>query len=168
VRFLARAWPDPAEVDDLCHETYIRVYEAATHAFPTSPRGFLFATARHLMADRVRRGRVVSIELQEDLDALNVLIDEASPERLVGVRQDLWHLARAFESLPPKCRDVMWLLKVEELPQKEIAQRLNLTVKAVEKRVTNGYYLLEDAYRRQLKTRDAAKKMIDSKEWDHG
>jgi hypothetical protein len=40
----------------------------------------------------------------------------------------------------------MWLIKVEELTRKEIAARLNLTPKAVEKRIERGVRLLEEAY----------------------
>ena len=89
LRFLARVWPDRAEIDDLCHDTYIRVYESAAKALPTHPRGFLFATARHLMADRVRRGKIVSIEMKADLESLNVFVDDISsnlgPAREVGM-----------------------------------------------------------------------------------
>lgn len=146
VQFLARVWPDRAEVDDLCQETYIRVYESAAKALPTSPRGFLFTTARHLMADRVRRGRIVSIEMRGDLDALNVLIDDISPEQRVNARQDLWRLAEAFSALPEKCREVMWMMKVEELTRREIGERLGLTPKAVEKRIERGVRCLEEAF----------------------
>ncbi|MGH8211356.1 MAG: RNA polymerase sigma factor [Steroidobacteraceae bacterium] len=143
VRFMARVWPDRYEIEDLCHETYIRVYEAAAKALPTSPRGFLFATARHLMADRVRRSRIVSIESRGDLDSLNVLIDDISPERRVSAREELWRLAEAFGALPAKCRQVVWLLKVEGLTRREVAERLKLTPKAVEKRIERGIRLLE-------------------------
>lgn len=146
VGFLTRAWPDRSEVDDLCHDTYVRVYEAAAKARPASPRGFLFATARHLMADRVRRGRIVSIEMKGDLDSLNVLVDHRSPEYRLNARQDLWRLAQAFSRLPAQYRDVVWMVKVEELAHKEIASRLGLTPKAVERRVARGIRLLEEAY----------------------
>lgn len=146
LRFMHRVWPDTAEVDDLCQDTYIRVYEAAAKALPASPRGFLFATARHLMADRIRRGKIVSIEMRGDIESLNVLIDEVSPERRLNGRQELWRLAQAFGSLPAKCRDVMWLMKVEELSRREIAERLKITPKAVEKRIERGVRLLEEAW----------------------
>lgn len=146
LRFMRRAWPDASEVDDLCQEIYIRVYEAAAKALPASPRGFLFATARHLMTDRVRRGKIVSIEMRGDIESLNVLIDEVSPERRLNGRQELWRLAQAFGSLPPKCREVMWLMKVEELTRREIAERLKITPKAVEKRIERGVRLLEEAW----------------------
>jgi RNA polymerase sigma factor (sigma-70 family) len=147
VRFFRRVWPDPAEIDDLCHDTYIRVYESAAKALPTSPRAFLFAIARHLMADRVRRGRIVSIEMRGDLDSLNVLlVDEISPEQRVSANQELWRLSQAFAALPPACREVMWLIKVEELTRKQIAERLGLTPKMVEKRIVRGIRLLQEAY----------------------
>src|SRR5262245_9119496 len=111
MQFLAHAWPDRAEVDDLRHETYVKVFEAASRQLPLSPRGLLFTTARHLVLDRIRRRKIVSIEYREDVDALNVLIDEVSPERVVSSRQDLRELARAFDALPANCRDILWMVK---------------------------------------------------------
>ena len=61
-RMLLRNWPHRDEVHDLRQEIYARVYEAGLDKRPTTPAAFLFATARHLMADRARRSRVVSIE----------------------------------------------------------------------------------------------------------
>lgn len=168
-RFLARVWPNRAEVDDLCHDIYVRVYEAAIKAPPISPGGFLFATARHLMADRIRRGKIVSIELRGDLESLNVLIDEISPERRLSARQDLWRLAQAFAALPPRCREVMWLIKVKELTRKETAARLSITTKAVEKRIERGVRLLAEAYfsEKRLGEPQAAGSGIEG-ESDHG
>jgi RNA polymerase sigma-70 factor (ECF subfamily) len=142
VAFLMRAWPHRAEVHDLRQEVYVRVYEAAGKARPAAPRAFLFATARHLVTDRLRRGRVVSIESVGDLDALNVLVDEVSPERRLDARQVLWRLAAAFDRLPGRCREVVWLRRVEELPQKEVAARLGISEKTVEKQVAKGMRLL--------------------------
>lgn len=146
VRFMMRVWPDRTEIDDLCHDTYIRVYESAAKSLPASPRAFLFTTARHLMADRVRRGRIVSIEMRGDLDSLNVLIDDISPEQQLNARQELWRLTEAFAALPQSCREVMWLIKVEELSRKQISERLGITPKAVEKRIERGVQFLEQAY----------------------
>jgi RNA polymerase sigma-70 factor (ECF subfamily) len=140
--FLHRAWPDRAEIHDLRQEAYVRVYEAAGRCRPTTPRAFLFTTARHLITDRLRRGRVVSIEPVGDLDALNVLIDEVSPERRLDAHQTLHRLATAFDRLPPRCREVMWLRRVGELPQKEVAARLGISEKTVEKQVAKGVRLL--------------------------
>jgi RNA polymerase sigma factor (sigma-70 family) len=142
MRFLFRVWPRRDERDDIRQETYARVYEAAQKARPQAPKAFLFATARHLMADRVRRERIVSIQAGGDSDYLNVLIDEISPEQRVSATEELTRLARAFDRLPPKCREVMWLRRVKELSQREIGAKLGLKQKAIEKHLTNGARLL--------------------------
>ena len=142
MRFLLRVWPRRDEHDDIRQEAYARVYEAAQKARPQAPKAFLFATARHLMADRVRRERIVSIQAGGDSEYLNVLIDEISPEQRVSATEELTRLARAFDRLPPKCREVVWLRRVKELSQREIGAKLGLKQKAIEKHLTNGARLL--------------------------
>ena len=144
LRYLARVWPHRSEVFDLRQETYARIYEAAAASRPHSPKSFLFATARHLMTDRLRRERIVSIEAVGDIDALNVLVNEISAERSLSARQELKRLARAFDLLPPKCREVVWMRRVEELSHKEIAERLGINEKTVEKHVSKGARLLAE------------------------
>lgn len=146
VQYLRRAWPHADELHDLRQEVYVRVYEAAGKMRPQQPKSFLFATARHLMTDRLRRGRVVSIEPAGDFESLNVLIDEVSPERRFSARQIVKRLAEAFDRLPDRCREIVWLRRVDDLPQKEVAQRLGITEKAVEKQVAKGMRLLADYY----------------------
>lgn len=146
VSYLRRCWPHRDDIHDLRQEVYVRVYEAAGKSRPHQPKSFLFATARHLITDRVRRERVVSIDPVGDFESLNVLIDEVSPERLLGGRQNLRRLAESLDRLPDRCRQVVWLRRVEELPQKEVAQRMGITEKTVEKQLAKGMRLLADYY----------------------
>lgn len=164
VAFLHRAWPNRAEIHDLRQEAYVRVYEAAGKSRPTAPRAFLFTTARHLITDRLRRGRVVSIEPVGDLEALNVLIDEVSPERRLDAHQILHRLAAAFDRLPPRCREVVWLRRVEELPQKEVAARLGISEKTVEKQVAKGVRLLAEHFYGNGQARRATRSRVPETE----
>ena len=142
LHFLARAWPQRDEVHDLRQEIYVRVYEAAGKALPMQPKAFLFATARHLLTDRIRRGKVVSIEPVGDFERLLVLVDDVSPERWCGGRQVLKRLSDAFDRLPDRCREVVWLRRVEHLSQREVAARLGISEKTVEKHIAKGMRLL--------------------------
>lgn len=145
MHFLLRRWNQRDEVADLRQEIYVRVYEAALRERPLSPRAFLFTTARNLMADRIRRQKVVSIEAMGDLESSNVyLIEDVSPERWAGGRQLLRRLAEAFDALPDRCREVVWLRRVEELPQKDVARHLGIAEKTVEKHLAKGMRLLAD------------------------
>ncbi|MBL8271934.1 RNA polymerase sigma factor [Steroidobacter sp.] len=145
LRYIRNVWPQLGEVEDIRQEAYIRVYEAAGVARPDAPKSFLFTVVRNIMADRIRRRRVVSIEMQDDLDALNILIDENSPEHCVGVREEFLKLVAAFEALPIECRDVVWLRKVERLTQKDVSRRLGVSQRTIEKRVARGIRILAKA-----------------------
>jgi RNA polymerase sigma-70 factor (ECF subfamily) len=144
LRYLLRAWPRRTDVEDLRQEIYLRVYQGARENRPQSPRGFLFKTAHHLLIDRVRHERIVSIEATGGIDELNVLVDEISPEQRVGARQELKRLARAFDTLPPRCREVIWMRRVLDISQKEVAKQLGVQEKAIEKQVARGVRLLAE------------------------
>jgi RNA polymerase sigma-70 factor (ECF subfamily) len=173
VRFISRLWPRHDEIADIRQETYARVYEAARHARPRAPKAFLFATARHLMADRVRRERIVSIRAGGDNEYLNVLVDEISPEQRVGAHQELARLARAFDRLSAKCREVMWLRRVKELSQKDVAERLGLAEKTIEKHLRTGvrqlaHYMREDALLPRRLANDIDEPENDEARREHG
>jgi RNA polymerase sigma factor (sigma-70 family) len=145
VRYLTRVWPNRSEVLDLRQDIYVRVYESARTALPTTPKAFLFAIARNLMTDRIRHSRIVLIDSTQDFEGLNVLVDELSPERWLSARQELRNLARAFDSLSEKCRSVIWLRRVEGLSQRQTAQRLGLREGAVESQLARGVRVLARA-----------------------
>ncbi|MGJ4728090.1 RNA polymerase sigma factor [Luteimonas sp. SDU101] len=146
VRFLARTWPHRDDVYDLRQETYVRVYEAAARSRPASPRAFMYATARNLMADRIRRGRVVSIEVVGDMEALNVSLEEPTPDDKAGTWQQLKRLADALDRLPDRCRHAVWLHKMEDLSYREVAARMGVSVKTVEKQISKGIRRLAQFY----------------------
>lgn len=145
LRYLTRVWANRQEVHDLRQEIYVRVYEAATITRPASARAFLFTTARNLVTDRIRRGRIVSIEAVGNPDALNVMVDELSPERRLSAWQELRRVARALNRLPPRCREVVWLRKVDQMTSKQIAERLGSSPRTVEGQILKGMHLLGSA-----------------------
>jgi RNA polymerase sigma factor (sigma-70 family) len=168
-RYLRRVWPKREELHDLRQEIYVRVYEAALKARPASPRAFVLATARNLVVDRVRRGRVVSIEAVADTEALNVMVDELSPERRLSAWQELRRVTRAFNSLPRRCREVVWLKRVHDLSMQEVADRLGLSVRTVENQVLRGMRLLNDSVFGEDTPSKAGDSRIDTEgEVEHG
>lgn len=141
-RYLRRAWTNHDDVADLRQEVYIRVYESAARQLPDSPRAFLLATARNLIFDRVRRERIVSIDLTQDFDSPSVLVDEVSPEQRVNARQELRRLSDAIDQLPANCRAVIWLRRVDGLSQREVAQRLGMQEGTVASHLARGLKVL--------------------------
>jgi RNA polymerase sigma-70 factor (ECF subfamily) len=145
MRYLRRVSPRSADVADLRQETYMRVYEGAAKSLPQHPQRFLFATARNLLIDRLRRERVVSIDYTQDLESLHVNIDELSPERRLNARQELQRLSEAFDQLPPLTRSAIWLRRVEGYSQREAADLLGLNEGALESHMSRGLRAITNA-----------------------
>jgi RNA polymerase sigma factor (sigma-70 family) len=144
LRYLARVWPDASEIQDIRHDAYVRILEGTHRLRPIAPKSLLFSIARNLMIDRARRSRIVPIDLLGDLDSLNVLVDEVTPERRVSIRQQLTKVTAAVNRLPARCREVLWLRRVEGFSQKEIAARLGVSEGTVEKHMMHAARLLAD------------------------
>jgi RNA polymerase sigma factor (sigma-70 family) len=171
VRYLSRVWPNASDISELRQEIYIRVYEAGARSRPTSPKSFLFTTARNLMTDRRRRERIVSIDYTQDLDSLNVLVDEISPEHRLSAHQELRRLGEAFDQLSDIVRQVIWLRRVEGLSQREAAQQLGIREGTLESHLCRGMRALANAVFGQSPSRGAAPRSEErsvDKESEHG
>ena len=144
-RFLQRNWRNDTEIGDLRQEAYARVYEAAQRERPQLVKPFLFQVARHLMIDRLRRQSVVNLESLVDFDWLNVSDDKPSIEAYVAARQELRLLQAALDKLPPRCRQVVLMRKVDGLSQREVAKNMGITIETVENQVAKGMRLLAQA-----------------------
>jgi len=146
MQFLRQNWRDKNDVADLRQEVYVRIYEAAQQGIPEQAKPFVFATARNLLIDRVRRERIIPIEAVTDLDALNVASGEAGPDRIVMAREGLRRLRAAMRKLPLELREVIVLRKIENLSRREIAQRLGVTERTVSRRIAESARALADTY----------------------
>lgn len=145
MRYLRRNWRNDSEIADLRQEVYARVYEKALTAIPAQAKPFVFMTARNLIIDRLRRLRVVSIETVSDMEALDVAADDLTPDRIASAREELRCLNSALDALPPRCREVVALRKIEGLSQREVAARLGVKEDTIEHHVAKGMRALADA-----------------------
>jgi len=144
LHFLRRSWRNKSDVEDLCHDVYVRVYEAALRKIPRPAKPFVFTVARNLLINRFRHQHVVAIEAVADLEALGVAVDEPAPDRIVIARQELFTLQKALDRLSSRCREVVIMRKVEGLSRPEIATRLGIAESTVSEYLADGMDRLTD------------------------
>ncbi|MGO4260508.1 RNA polymerase sigma factor [Lysobacter sp. TAB13] len=144
MKLLRRSGFNESEQIDMRQDLYMHLYEAARDGLPTHTKAFVFRSLRNLLINQVRRAQVVSIESIADIDALNVSAHSFTPEREATAREELQRLRAGLERLPPRCREVVVLRRVEGLSQRETAERLGVKVSTVEKQMAYGLRALTD------------------------
>jgi RNA polymerase sigma factor (sigma-70 family) len=120
------------DVDDLVQETFSRLLKAHDSGPIVNPRAFLFVTARNMALNQLRHLRYERPPDASEVDLLSIVDDVNSAPESIAKKEELQQLIRAIQSLPNCCRQVMTLRKIYGLSQKEVAQRLGISVHTVE------------------------------------
>jgi RNA polymerase sigma-70 factor (ECF subfamily) len=141
--FIRRRWRDSNDMIDIRQEIYERALVGARNGLPAHTSGYLYAIARNHIANLARRSKVVSFEIVADLD-LVAATGAFDPEPALIARDELRLAMRGLERLPPRCREVVRLRKVEQLSTLEVAERLGVGKDTVEKQLTLGIRALAD------------------------
>lgn len=136
--WLHRRFERNIDVDDIVQEAYARILQARQNGVLASPRAFLFATARNVALDRLRRHEVSRTDLLGDFDSLHVLDERDGIPETVARHQELSLLTDAIQSLPARCRQILTLRKLYGLSHREIAARLGLSESTVSNQITIG------------------------------
>ena len=140
--WLRRAGASAEDVDDIVQEAYCRLAALSSVAHIASGRAYFFQTARNIAAERVRRARIVRIDYATEIDALNILDGEPSPEQIVDSRRELARVQTLIEDLPERCREIFKLRRIHGLSQKDVADRLKVTENVVEAQTARGLKLI--------------------------
>ena len=141
--FIRRNWRDPSDVTDIRQEIYERALVGARAGLPLHASGYLYTVARNHIANRARRAKIVSFDLVADLNS-GGQFGFFEPEPTLIARDELRRVIRGLEQLPPRCREVVQLRKVEGLSTREVAERMGVGVNTVEKQLTLGMRALTD------------------------
>ncbi len=138
LKFLRRGWRNESDVRDLCQDVYVGVYAAAQVEIPVYAKAFVFAVARNILVERIRREQIVSIEAVADLEELGLATDEPGPDKSAIARQELRRLQAALDRMPKRWREAVVMRKVQGMSRPEIALRLGIAEATVSQHLAAG------------------------------
>jgi RNA polymerase sigma-70 factor, ECF subfamily len=129
-RLVARRVPDAAAVDDIVHDVFVK-FALACGSIRSIDRigGWLNRVAANAVADYYRAQRPTA-PLPDDLPAI-------TPQRDLHLEVAAC-LRPLIAALPPKYRDALIWSELEGLTQREVAQRLGLSLPGAKSRVQRG------------------------------
>jgi RNA polymerase sigma factor (sigma-70 family) len=136
--WLAQGFGPRLAIDDVVQEAFLRVLRAHVRRVLQSPKAFLFATARNLALDQLRRHCISRTDSLVVADYSNVLDDREGIPDNVARNQELALLTEAIQSLPERCRQVMTLRIVYGLSQRIIAEKLGISDRTVAAQLAIG------------------------------
>ncbi|MBC7166365.1 MAG: sigma-70 family RNA polymerase sigma factor [Phenylobacterium sp.] len=143
--YFRRRTADAAEAEDLTQEVFIRALRREGETDVRSADAYVFTIAANLMRDRARRRAARSANRHVSLDPLaprgphlDLPAEDSSAESVLIDRERLRLALAALEELPERTRHVFILFRVEKMRQAEIADRLGISVSAVEKHVVRA------------------------------
>jgi RNA polymerase sigma-70 factor (ECF subfamily) len=134
-RYLLKRCP-PEQTEDLVQETFLRVWESRQRPLDEARLpAYLLRVARNLWIDHLRWqknwGNVVSLS--------DAVIPAEHPERQLTVSLRYDSVQEAVRTLSPRRRAAFELRWLEGCSHREIAQRLQITVKTVENHLNAAY-----------------------------
>lgn len=142
-RLLSRLIRDPAEVEDVAQETFIKAYRAlpsfrGDSAFYTWLYRIGINTAKNYLVSQGRRAPTTTefdSEEAETFEEGDQLRDINTPERLLMTKQIGDTVNRAMDALPEELRTAIVLREIEGLSYDEIATIMECPIGTVRSRI---------------------------------
>jgi RNA polymerase sigma factor (sigma-70 family) len=132
LRYLRNLLVRPEDAEDVAQETYLRLVRAAgLDRSEVRVRAFMFKAATNLAYDRFRQRQSRG---QHDEGELAALCDDTpGADRVVALEQAVAIVESTVLGLRPRCRQVFLLRTAHECSYEEIAKRLGISKRTVER-----------------------------------
>ncbi|MEM8966105.1 MAG: sigma-70 family RNA polymerase sigma factor [Bacteroidota bacterium] len=119
---------------DIVQEAYVKIWEKNIQYHSQKTRGLLYKIANDLWVSHYRKSH------SEAKYRLSLSLDQDSndTENQLYYQELKAQYEKALARLPEKKRVVFLMNRMDEMTYSEIADRLNISVKAVEKRITQA------------------------------
>lgn len=128
---------------DLAQEVFLILWRKRDNIQEEKVKNYLYTIANNLFLNEVKHQKVV-LKFQQ---RPNNIDPAESPQFLIEEQEFKAKLEATIASLPEKNREVFLMNRIEKLTYKEIADRLGLSVKAIEKRMHKTLLILRKVHK---------------------
>lgn len=132
--------------EDLVQDVFLQLWEKKEQIKDETVRAFLFTIAKNNFLKSRRR---VKNELKFQ-SAFFENTEHKSPEYILEMKEFDKKLQRVISEIPEKSRMVFLMHRIDGMTYSEIAQNLQLSVKAVEKRMSKALSVLNEKLDRKI------------------
>jgi RNA polymerase sigma factor (sigma-70 family) len=144
VKFFRRRCGAADQAEDLAQDVMVRALAHATWKTPEQAKGYVFRSAVNRWRDHRRMTLTHGVRLEWNEFAAAEMAEpfakneETGPERVLVVEQELNRVATALRQLNERARDVLLLIRLEQMKHAEVAEMLGISVSTVEKELVKA------------------------------
>jgi len=139
--FLIYKFQDFQSAEDVVQESFIKLWHNCEKVPFEKAKSYLFTIANNMFLNIKKHEKVVrEYEKKSNLSKY----DSVSPEFIMIEEEYAQKLENAIASLPDKERVVFEMSRIEKLKYKEIAEKLDVSIKTVEKRMSGALRFLRE------------------------
>ena len=120
---------------DIAQDVFLKLWEKDVEFIENATKSLLYKMANQRFIDFVRKSKVINTYQAKIQLSIK---DSMNPQSQLEYKELKQRYELALARLPDKQREVFLMSRIEELTYSEIALRLNISVKAVEKRMYNA------------------------------
>ncbi|WP_420385532.1 RNA polymerase sigma-70 factor [Roseivirga sp.] len=117
--------------EDITQDVFMKLWDKREDVQHETVKSYLYTIANNMLLNKIRHDKVVMNFAEKNKNQQ----EEQSPEFQMEEKEFKVELERVIGAMPEKQREVFLMNRIEEMTYKEIAERLELSVKAVEKRM---------------------------------
>lgn len=129
-----RIYTEEKICEDIVQEVFIKLWERAETVTIDNIEGYLFKAIKYKIATYIRDLKFTSTHLE----VLQNIPNSTSSEKNLEYEELEKHLLFEIDKLTPKCKKVFILSRFEQLTNTEISQKLNISVRTVEKHISDA------------------------------
>ena len=119
---------DATEAEDIAQQAFLKILEAASRYRPTAAfRSYLLRVVTRLCIDHAKKKRPTYTNTLPETQS-----HSSDPAQSLAMKERGTAIRKALDTLPPNQRLALILRHYEEMSYVDIAQSLNISVKAVE------------------------------------
>ncbi|OIO10630.1 MAG: RNA polymerase subunit sigma-70 [Flavobacteriaceae bacterium CG1_02_35_72] len=126
--------------EDIVQESFIKLWQKCADVVLEKAKSFLYTVATNMFLNEKSHDKVVLKFQQIPQNDTNI----ESPEFLMLEKEYMVKLQKTLAQLPDGQREVFLLNRIDKKTYAEIAELLNISVKAVEKRMHNALKQLRE------------------------
>ncbi len=135
-RIIAKYRPNPDDIDEVEQDVFLTCFALELREEIIEPEHLLLRVAKNLSINQAQKKANKMSTLLPDEEDMPVYIDErhVSAEEQASARQKLKIFTEVLAHVPEKDRRVFVMRRIEGLKTAQIATRLNISVRTVERR----------------------------------